>query len=185
MLSRKLMLAGKTGPRYLYNRGSLFSDITGGWNASVARVPSSYTVKNNVYRYQTYNFAESGGWSVYELSYPYCPAACTVNAIDLSGFSRLCMEYTMSNVSSLNGYQYLCLGVFSSRSIYLPYTTMTSSNPTIKRETVNTNNGGIRTLAVDISTVFQTGYVAVYFACNTITQTSPQPDLKIYSVWLE
>ena len=188
MLSRKLLMGTRDGVRYLYRQGNLYTAFTGGWNASIAFSPSFTMIKTSLYKFQSYNFAGYADgadcWSVYELAYPYCPAEFTVNSIDMTPWNKLCMEFEMSNITTF-GYNKLRLGVYASRTAYVPNAYTASSNPTVQAIEIASNAGGRRTAEVSLANVYQQGYVGVYFTCATITQTSPAPDLKIYSIWLE
>lgn len=197
MLSRKLLMGTRDGVRYLYRQGNLYTAFTGGWNASIAFSPTHTKVTVNIgggssairrLPFQSYNFAGYADgadcWSVYELAYPYCPAEFTVNAIDMTPWNKLCMEFEMSNITAF-GYNNLRFGAFTSRTAYTPNSYGSGTDSSIAAVMVNTNAGGRRTAEVSLANVYQQGYVGVYFTCATITQTSPAPDLKIYSIWLE
>lgn len=188
MLSRKLLTRRGGGVRYLYNQGDLCSGVTGGWNASISFSPAYVMIKNSLSKYQSYNFAGygdgTGYWYVYELAYPYCPAEFTVNAIDLTRWSKLCMSFEASNLS-FGTYNCLRFGAFTLRTAWCPNGYSSGTNSSIALATVNANAAGQRTVEVDLTSVNQQGYVGVYFSCATITQTTPTPNLKIYQIWLE
>lgn len=197
MICKKLLGARGGGVRYLYNKGNLCTSVTGGWNASVSFSPTQTrvsvsngdgTISTTRYTFRSYNFAGlSGGTclSVNELAYPYCPVEFTANTIDLTPWKKLCMSYEMGNISMLNNYNKLRLGVYTSKTAYVPNGLTSTTNPTVQAVEIANNASGIRTAEVDLSSVNQQGYVGVYFTCATITQTSPAPDLKIHQIWLE
>ena len=187
---REMMLTGD-GKRYLYRDGTLYTDVTGGWNASIGFTPTFVRYNNNNYAIQRYNFSETTVtpkyWYTNELATPYYPAEFTVSQIDLTPYSKLCMRYYLNGISTVRTTNRLYFGVYSARRATVPRTIVIGSEPsdaTIKSTYIYSNSSSEGIMEIDLSDVSGSGYVGVYFSCTNISQGSGV-DLRIYEIWLE
>ena len=176
MLRRQAMMAGKAEPRrlYLYNRGDECSAVTGGWrNFGYNKGTDYYATKN------TDNLAMGRSGTTNQ---SFAVTFSTTNAIDLSQYTRMVMEFeTYKGVSTSNGNAW----------VYLPTTIANAtsqsnafgSDYSSRRLGVGAiTTAELRTETANIPSSIQTAYVAV----NLDMWNNPKITyINIYSIYLE
>ena len=153
----------------LYNRGDLCTDITGGWSTSKYSADGWHTTGISMSK-----AAESLNTTLAKDDNNMCGSFFTTNKVDLTGYSKLCVEATVTaNSTARTPFRY---GAYTAKP------TADSRGTHAKYASSTTVTNGV--LEVDISEITGPHYIVLqtfkYSSWGSTAQSS-----KTYRVWLE
>ena len=158
-----------TAEKVLYNRGDLCTDITGGWSTSKYSADGWHT--SNITMSKA---AESLNTTLSKDDDNMCGSFFTTNKVDLTGYSKLCAEVTVTASSTSRKPFYF--GAYSAKP------TSSSRGESVKRISSSTVTNGI--LEIDINEIEGPHYVVLQtFKLSGWGSTAQSS--KTYKVWLE
>lgn len=158
-----------TSEEILYNRGDLCTDITGGWSTSKYSADGWHTSNITLSK-----AAESLNATLSKDDDNMCGSFFTTNKVDLTGYSKLCAEVTVTASSTSRKPFYF--GAYSAKP------TSSSRGESVKRISSSTVTNGI--LEIDINEIEGPHYVVLQtFKLSGWGSTAQSS--KTYKVWLE
>lgn len=150
---------------YLYKAGDECTEITGGWTVTMSGNDSIAQKKSNGIRMKIY-------------SYPSAAGVITNESVRVSGFSKLCIEFTSSNYISDNNdiiFGHFGLNNVKNAVSYPQSSIVVGTNKWVSRET------GTHISAVNVSNVSGLYYVMGQLSGGYYDGL----EVLIHNIWLE